>query len=179
MKTWLKAIRESKNLTQEQVAKAAGISVPADAKFIMVEEEGIGEGYPFSGEKISLVLTLYKYGEFDEAIDKVNAITRYSGFGHSCGIHSKDKARILKLALETYTTKVIVCQPHGASNSGNWHNGLANTFSLGCGTWGGNIVSENITQKHYFNTTWVSEAIDRKAPPDSEIYGDLLDNVIL
>jgi len=145
----------------------------------MVEEEGIGADYPFSGEKISLVLTLYKYDDFSEAIDKVNEITRYSGYGHSCGIHSNNKDRVLKLAHETYTTKVIVCQPHGASNSGNWHNGLANTFSLGCGTWGGNIVSENITQKHFFNTTWVSEAIDRKPVPDDEIFGDLLDNVVL
>lgn len=163
----------------ETIAKVADISVPKGTKFIMVEEEGIGPGYPFSGEKISLVLTLYRYGDFQDAIDKVNAITRFSGYGHSCGIHSKDKNRILKLADETYTTKVLVCQPHGASNSGGWHNGLANTFSLGCGTWGGNIVSENITQKHYFNTTWVSEAIDRKPLPDSEIYKDLLDHVVL
>jgi len=171
--------REVVGKSAKAIADAAGISIPDDTKFIMVEETGIGAGYPFSGEKISLVLTLYKYDEFPEAIDKVNAITRYSGYGHSCGIHSKNNERILKLAEETYTTKVIVCQPHGASNSGNWHNGLANTFSLGCGTWGGNIVSENITQKHYFNTTWVSEAINRKAPPESEIYQDLLDNVVL
>lgn len=174
------------NLTREVVAKPvqtiakiAGITIPADTKFIMVEEDGIGAEYPFSGEKISLVLTLYKYNDFREAIDKVNRITRYSGFGHSCGIHSTNKDRILKLANETYTSKVIVCQPHGASNAGNWHNGLANTFSLGCGTWGGNIVSENITQKHFFNTTWVSEAIDRKPATDREIYKDLLDHVVL
>ena len=161
------------------IAKVAGFTVPEDTKFIMVEEEGIGEGYPFSGEKMSLVLTLYKYNGFQEAIDKVNAIGRFSGFGHSCGIHSTNQERILKMAEETYATKVLVCQPHGASNSGNWHNGLANTFSLGCGTWGGNIVSENITQRHYFNNTWVSRAIDRKAPPEEEIYGDLLANVVL
>ncbi|MEA4816449.1 MAG: aldehyde dehydrogenase family protein [Lachnospiraceae bacterium] len=161
------------------IAKAAGISIPEDTAFIMVEETGKGKGYPFSGEKLSLVLTVYKYDDFDEAIDTVNTIQRYSGFGHSCGIHSYNKEHIEKLALNTYTTRVIVRQPHGASNAGAWHNGLANTFSLGCGSWGGNIVSENITQKHYFNITWVAEPIDRKPATDAEIYRDLLDNVKL
>jgi sulfoacetaldehyde dehydrogenase len=145
----------------------------------MVEETGIGEGYPFSGEKLSLVLTVYKYNTFDEAIDMVNRITTFSGRGHSCGIHSFNKEHIMQLALNTYTTRVIVRQPHGAANSGNWFNGLANTFSLGCGTWGGNIVSENITQKHYMNITWVAEPIDRKPATDEEIYGDLLKDIIL
>ena len=163
----------------QTIASLAGFTLPEGTNFIMVEEEGIGNDYPFSREKISLVLTLYRYGQFQEAIDKVNTITRNSGYGHSCGIHSNDKDKILKLASETYTTKVIVRQPHGTSNAGNWHNGLANTFTLGCGSWGGNIISENMTQKHYFNTTWVAEPIDRKPAPDSEIYGDLLDNVVL
>lgn len=162
-----------------RIAEAAGLTLSKDTAFIMVEETGIGKEYPFSGEKISLVLTVYKYREFDEAVAAVNAITDYSGLGHSCGIHSNNRDRILQLALNTKTTRVIVRQPHGASNSGAWHNGLANTFSLGCGTWGGNIVSENVTQKHYMNTTWVAEPIDRKPKDDDEIYGDLLKDVVL
>jgi sulfoacetaldehyde dehydrogenase len=162
-----------------EIAKCAGIEIPDGTAFIMVEETGIGEGYPFSGEKLSLVLTVYKYNTFDEAIDMVNRITTFSGRGHSCGIHSFNKEHIMQLALNTYTTRVIVRQPHGAANSGNWFNGLANTFSLGCGTWGGNIVSENITQKHYMNITWVAEPIDRKPATDEEIYGDLLKDIIL
>jgi sulfoacetaldehyde dehydrogenase len=161
------------------IAKLAGLTIPEGTQFMMVEETGIGKGYPFSGEKLSLTITVYKYGQFQEAIDKVNAITRFSGYGHSCGIHSYNKDHILDLALHTYTTKVIVRQPHGVANSGSWNNGLARTFSLGCGTWGGNIVSENITQKHYMNTTWVAEPIDGQPATDEEIYGDLLQNVKL
>jgi sulfoacetaldehyde dehydrogenase len=161
----------------EKIARLAEIDIPEGTKFIMVEETGTGEDYPFSGEKISLVLTLYKYDDFDEALQKVNEITGYSGLGHSCGIHSFDSEHIMKLALNTKTTRVIVRQPHGAGNSGNWFNGLANTFSLGCGTWGGNIVSENITQKHYMNTTWVAEPIDRKPATEEEIFEDLLENI--
>ena len=162
-----------------KIAQLAKIKVPDNTAFLMVEENGIGKGYPFSGEKISLVLTLYKYDTFDDAINKVNAITNYSGLGHSCGIHSFDKEHLLKLALNTRTSRVTVRQPHGAANSGNWYNGLAVTFSLGCGTWGGNIVSENVTQKHYINITRLAEPINRTEPPETEIYGDLLKNVIL
>ncbi|MCK6207058.1 aldehyde dehydrogenase family protein [Bacillus infantis] len=163
----------------DRIASQAGINIPDETRFLMVKETGIGKEYPFSGEKMSLVLTIYKYSEFDEAIEKVNKITQYSGLGHSCGIHSNDDDHILKLALNTKTTKVIVRQPHGAANSGNWFNGLANTFSLGCGTWGGNIVSENVTQKHYMNTTWVARPIDRKPASEEEIFGDLLKSVVL
>jgi sulfoacetaldehyde dehydrogenase len=162
-----------------RIAEVAGFSIPSQAKFIMVEETGIGQGYPFSGEKMSVVLTIYKYNEFSEAIEMVNNITSYSGYGHSCGIHSNDDDHIMQLALNTKTTKVIVRQPHGMANSGAWFNGLANTFSLGCGTWGGNIVSENVTQKHYMNTTWVAEPINREEVSEEEIFGDLIKKTVL
>lgn len=162
-----------------RIAQLADIHIEESTTFFLVEESQYGEGHNFSREKLSVVLTVYRYSDFQDAIDLVNGIQNASGLGHSCGIHSTNEEHILELALHTYTTKVMVRQPHSMSNSGAWHNGLANTFSLGCGTWGGNIVSENICQKHYFNNTWLSYPIDRKPAPDSEIYGDLLDNVVL
>lgn len=160
-----------------EIAALAGIDVPADRKFIIVEETGTGAQYPFSGEKLSLVLTLYRFDAFEDAIALVNAITDYSGTGHSCGIHSNDNDRILKLALETKTSRVIVRQPHGVANSGSWTNGLAKTFSLGCGSWGGNAVSENVTQKHYYNTTRIAEPLERSAPDEGTIYGPLYERI--
>ncbi len=160
-----------------KIAQKAGINISENTAFLMVEEEGIGKGYPFSGEKLSLVLTLYKYNNFNDAINKVNLITEFNGAGHSCGIHSYNKEHILKLALNTKTSRVTVRQPHGAANSGNWFNGLAFTFSLGCGTWGGNIASENITQKHYINITRLAEPIHRIEPSEKDIYCDLIDNM--
>ena len=160
-----------------EIAALAGIAVPADRTFIVVEEEGTGAEHPFSGEKLSLVLTCYKYEAFEDAVALVNAITGYSGSGHSCGIHSNDADRILQLGLETKTSRVIVRQPHGVANSGSWSNGLAKTFSLGCGSWGGNSVSENVTQKHYYNTTRIAEPLDRAAPDDAAIYGPLFGKI--
>lgn len=161
------------------IAQVAGIDIPASTRFIMVEEEHAGKPYMFSHEKLSVVLTVYKFDDFDTAVRLVNDIQKNSGLGHSCGIHTYNQEHIERLALNTYTTKVMVRQPHSLSNSGAWWNGLARTFSLGCGTWGGNIVSENITQKHYFNTTWISEPIEYKPVSEAEIYGDLLDHVVL
>lgn len=162
-----------------QIAKLADIAMPEGKTFLMVSESKTGPDSNFSHEKLSVVLTVYRYDDFDQAINLVNEIQHYSGLGHSCGIHSFNQEHIDRLAMNTYTVKVIVRQPHSLSNSGAWHNGLARTFSLGCGTWGGNIASENITQKHYFNTTWVSEPLDQKPATEDEIYGDLLQNVVL
>lgn len=107
----------------------------------------------------------------------MNGITAFSGSGHSCGIHPSDPARILELGLRTKTSRVIVRQPHGVANSAAWTNGLARTFSLGCGSWGGNSVSENVTQKHYYNSTRIAEPINQPVPTEAAIYGRLYDKI--
>jgi sulfoacetaldehyde dehydrogenase len=113
----------------EVIAKEAGIELPEGKTFFMVEETGIGADYPFSGEKLSVVTTLFKYGEFQEAIDQVNAITAYHGSGHSCGIHTNDEERILALALNTKTSRLMVRQPQCLANSGAWTNGMPMTLT--------------------------------------------------
>ena len=158
----------------EKIAQVAGIDMPKDRKFIMVEESGVGPDYPFSGEKLSVVVAIYKYKEFQEAIDKVNEITSYQGKGHSCGIHSTNDEHIRELALKTYTSRVMVRQPQCLANSGAWTNGMPMTLSLGCGTWGGNISSENITWKHLLNITWVSYPIPDTQPTDEELFGNVM-----
>ena len=159
-----------------KIAGLAGIELSADKSFIMVEEEGIGAAYPFSGEKLSVVVTLYKYKEFGEAIDKVNEITGYQGDGHSCGIHSFNEEHILALSLNTRTSRVMVRQPQCYANSGDWVNGMPFTLTLGCGSWGGNISSENITWKHFINTTWVSSPIEPVIPTDEALFGDIMND---
>jgi sulfoacetaldehyde dehydrogenase len=157
------------------IAQKAGIKMPADRTWILVEETGYGPNFPFSGEKLSVVVALYKYDQFDEAIALVNGIQAYSGAGHSCGIHSFNEEHILKFALETKTSRVAVRMPQNKSNAGNWNNGMPFTITLGCGTWGKNISSENITWKHYINTTWVAREIPEfRVPTDEELFGDVM-----
>ena len=158
------------------IAKIAGISIPVDTKVIMVEESGRGKDHPFSGEKLSIILTIYKYREFDDAVRIVKKNLAYQGLGHSCGIHSFNNERIMKLAMAIKATRVAVRQMMTASNSGSWGSGNPWTATLGCGTWGGNIVSENITVKHFLNTTWISRPITQHIPTDDELFGDMANN---
>ncbi len=155
------------------IAEIAGIQVPEGTKFIMVEETGSGPDYPLSGEKMCMVLTVYKAKDIDAAIARVNACHAYSGAGHSCGIYSYDQDNILKTALETCTVRVNNNLPNSVVNTGDWNAGYPFSPSLGCGTWGGNIASENITLKYYMNNTWLATEIDRKAPTDEELFGDM------
>ncbi|MCL2857396.1 MAG: aldehyde dehydrogenase family protein [Oscillospiraceae bacterium] len=158
----------------QKIAETAGFSLPEGAKFIMVESTGAGAEHPFSGEKLSVVLNVYKYTDFDKAIDFLNEIHEWSGKGHSCAIHSTDESRIRKLAERTYTSRIMVRLPTSAANSGNWFNGMPFSMSLGCGSWGGNSTTENITWRHLINVTWVSSPIPLTTPKDEDLFGDII-----
>ena len=173
---WVNGTLNREVITQPaaKIAALAGIKTPEGCKYILVEESGSGKEYPFSGEKLSLIIAVYKYSDIDEAIGIINANHAYQGARHSCGIHSFHEEHIQKVFLNTKTTRVMVRQGMNTGNSGNWLNGMPWTVTLGCGTWGGNIASENITLKHFINTTWVSEPIEREIPSMEEIFGDVM-----
>ncbi len=164
--------REAVAQSAAKIATLANIDLPQGKTFFMVEESGIGADYPFSGEKLSVVIAIYKYNDFDEALEKINQITTFSGAGHSCGIHTSDRDKVIKLAEKVHVSRVMVNQPQSLSNSGSWTNGMPTTLTLGCGTWGGNIISENITWKHLLNTTWVSFPIENKQPSDEQLFSE-------
>jgi sulfoacetaldehyde dehydrogenase len=158
----------------ENIARIAGITIPQGTCMILVEEDQTGAVTPFAGEKLCLVTTIYKCTDIDDAVRIINTNHEYSGAGHSCGIFSKDKAVIEELALRTYTTRVVVNQPQSYTNTGNWVSGMPFTSSLGCGTWGGNIASENIILKHYLNNTWVIREIPKREPTDEELFAGFI-----
>jgi len=161
-----------------EIAKVSGLEIAPDRTFIIVPESGTGPEHPFSGEKLSVVVTIYKYEEFQDAIDLTNEIQSYMGAGHSCGIHSFDEDRIRAFALGTKTSRVMIRQPQNKGNAGNFSNGMPFTITLGCGTWGGNITTENITYKHYMNVTWVSRMIpSMEEPSDESLFGNIGDRL--
>ena len=154
----------------------AGIDLPEGKQFLIVPETGAGADFPFSGEKLTVTMALYKVKGIDEAIDLTNRIQAYQGQGHSCGIYSYNDENILKLALGTRTSRVMVNQPQSASNSGNLWNGMRQTFSLGCGSWGGNSINHNITWRDLINETWVSRplAVTKVMLSDDELFGKVM-----
>jgi sulfoacetaldehyde dehydrogenase len=154
-----------------RIAELAGIELARDRTFLMVEEDGVGVAHPFSGEKLSVVLALYQYqGGIDSAISLVNEITSYQGAGHTCGIHSSREDHILALAFGTKTARVMVNQSLN-EGAGSVRNGLPYTLSLSCGSWGGNITTENVNVRHFCNLTWVSRSVVPRRVVPEEIFG--------
>ena len=154
------------------IAEMAGLDVPKDTRFIMVIGEKVGPEDRFSGEKVSLVLTVWKWTDFDEIVDRVGRILKFSGEGHSVSIHSENRQRQLELARRTNVGRVNCNMPHAMANSGSWFNGQPFTDSLGCGTWAGNITTDNINYRHFLNYTWLSTPVAEKIPTDEEIFGE-------
>jgi sulfoacetaldehyde dehydrogenase len=167
--------RETTAQPAAKIAKLAGIELPADREFLIVPETGEGPDHPFSGEKMCVVMALYRVPSFDAAVDKVNAITAYQGMGHSCGLHTADEKRVLEIGLRTKVSRVLIRQAQCYGNTGNWDNGMPFTMTLGCGTWGGNITTENVCWKHMINVTWVSKPIKEAIPPDAELFAGVMD----
>ena len=160
------------------IATKAGIDLPAGKSFIIVTEDRIGKGHRFSGEKLSPVLAIFKYSGFDNVLQMVADIFEVGGKGHSVGIASFDDEHIHRLALMAPVSRIMVRQPNVSGNAGSFTNGMPMTASLGCGTWGGNIISENISLKHYMNTTWVSRTIPEDRPTEQELLGEFYNSEI-
>ncbi|WP_108810680.1 aldehyde dehydrogenase family protein [Sphingorhabdus sp. Alg231-15] len=160
----------------EKIAGMAGFNLPEGRTFFMVPETGFGADFPFSGEKLTVIMALYRAADIEEAIALTNNIQAYQGQGHSCGLYSRSDENIMKLANATRTSRVMVNQPQSASNSGNLWNGMRQTFSLGCGSWGGNGTNNNITWRDLINETWVSKplAVSKELPSDEDLFGDVM-----
>ncbi|MCH8092281.1 MAG: aldehyde dehydrogenase family protein, partial [Proteobacteria bacterium] len=153
-------------------AETVGLSDAArGAAFFMVEETGTGADYPFSGEKLSLVLTVYRAPDFDGAVALAKDILAYQGRGHSCSIHTRDMDHGRRLAEELDVVRVLVNQIHAFGNGGGFDNGLNFTLSMGCGTWAGNSISENLNYRHFINVTHLSTVIPEDRPDEDELFG--------
>jgi sulfoacetaldehyde dehydrogenase len=160
------------------IAGKAGFQLPDGKTFIIVKEDQIGKTHRFSGEKLSPVLAIFKYSGFDNALGMVSQILEVGGKGHSVGIASFDDGHIHRLASMAPVSRIMVRQPNVRGNAGSFTNGMPQTASLGCGTWGGNITSENISVKHYMNTTWVSRPIPEDRPSEQELVGEFYNSEI-
>ena len=146
-------------------AKAKG------CKFVMVAEKGIGKVHPLSGEKLSLVLTVYRAKDFAHAKRMVRDILEYQGKGHSCGIHTKDLEHARELAEDIDVVRVLVNQAHTFGNGGGFDNGLPFTLSMGCGTWQGNSISGNLNWRCFVNVTHLVTTIPEDKPSEEALFG--------
>lgn len=140
-------------------------------KFVMAEETGIGKSYPLSGEKLSLVLTIYRAKDFADAKRITSEILNYQGKGHSCGIHTKDMAHAREIAADLDVVRVLVNQAHTFGNGGGYDNALPFTLTMGCGTWQGNAFSDNLNWKNFVNITHLVTTIPEDRPSEEALFG--------
>lgn len=163
-----------------EIARLAGIDRAINARVLMVSETGTGAEFPFSGEKLSPVLSVYLASDFDAACERVSDIYAYQGAGHSVGIHaSPDRADelALQLGLTLPVARVIVNQAHCIATGGSFDNGLPFSLSMGCGTWGGNSFSDNLTYRNFLNITRIARTITERMPNEAELFADYFAHV--
>ena len=157
-----------------EIATVVGFQRPEmrQAKMLMVEETGTGSEHPFSGEKLSPVLTLYRAENFKSACQRIIELYEFQGKGHSVGLHSKDETRPVEMGLNLPACRVIVNQPHCLATGGSFGNGMPFSLSMGCGTWGRNSISDNLNYRHFLNIVRVVHPVTPVEPSEEEIFGD-------
>jgi sulfoacetaldehyde dehydrogenase len=154
------------------IARGCGLPAAAkDKKFFMVEETGVGRDFPFSGEKLSLVLTVYRAKDFEEAVTRAHEILAHQGRGHSIGLHTKDMSRGRLLAERSDVVRVLINQAHTFGNGGGFNNGLNFTLSMSCGTWGGNSITDNLNYMNFLNITHLVTTIPEDKPSEEALFG--------
>ncbi len=132
------------------IAQQAGISVPANTTVLIAEVQGVGREYPLSREKLSPVLSFYSEDGWRDACHRCIELLEFGGIGHTMVIHSKDNDIIMKFALEKPAFRILV-NTQAALGAVGYTNGLDPSMTLGPGTWGGSIVSDNVTARHLLN----------------------------
>ena len=134
-----------------EIAEMAGFEIPKETKVLVVYEEGIGEGYPFSKEKLSPVLTYYIVENFEEALDKAERLLEFGGLGHSAVIHSEDREKILEFSEKMKAGRIIVNSPSTHGAIGDIYNTNMPSLTLGCGSFGGNSTTANVSSVNLIN----------------------------
>jgi len=166
-------------LNRELVATDAAVfaarvglgAAAAGARFFMVEEAGFDPDSPFADEKLSLAVSVYRAGDFDHAAALAAGLLQVRGRGHSCGIHTRNREHPARLAQTLDVVRVLVNQAHAFGNGGSFDNALNFTLSMGCGTWGGNSISENLNYRHFINITHLVETIAEDKPGEADLFG--------
>jgi succinate-semialdehyde dehydrogenase len=154
-----------------EVGKIAGIDVPESSRLILLPADGSGTEDVLAKEKLCPVIAIVPYSTFEDAVNMAKANLLVEGAGHSAALHSNNDENIQKAGIELPISRLVVNQPSSTTAGGSLTNGFAPTTTLGCGSWGGNSISENLDYKHLMNVSRIGKIIpDKKVPTDDEIW---------
>ena len=121
---------------------------------------------------MALFLALYRAKDFQEAKLIAKSIHDYQGKGHSLGLHSEDDSRARQLAMEMQACRIIVNQAHCFATGGSFDNGLPFSLSMGCGSWGGNSIDENLNWRHFVNRVRIARKVKTFEPTIDDIFSE-------
>ena len=148
-----------------------GVEISEAVRIILLPAKGAGEEDVLAKEKLCPVVAILPYKDFKEAVAQAKANLIVEGAGHSAGLHSHNESNIRYAGLELPVSRLVVNQACSFSAGGSLTNGFAPTTTLGCGSWGGNSISENLDYKHLMNVSRIGKLItDKKVPTDAEIW---------
>ncbi len=154
-----------------EIGAMIGVDVPATARIILLPAKGAGTLDILAKEKLCPVVAIVPYTTFAQAVADAKANLIVEGAGHSAAVHSNTEANIRLAGLELPISRLVVNQPSALTAGGSLTNGFAPTTTLGCGSWGGNSISENLDYKHLMNVSRIGKVITHKvAPTDAEIW---------
>jgi len=154
-----------------EIGAMIGIDIPANVRIILLPAKGAGTDDVLAKEKLCPVVAILPYKTFTEAVAKAKANLLVEGAGHSAAVHSNNESNIREAGLELPVSRLVVNQPCSFTAGGSLTNGFAPTTTLGCGSWGGNSISENLDYKHLMNVSRIGKVITgKKVPTDAEIW---------
>ena len=153
------------------IGAMAGIEVPEGVRIILIPAKGSGSDDVLAREKLFPVVAILPYDTFEDAVAAAKANLLVEGAGHSAALHSHDEAHIRTMGVALPISRLVVNQASAITAGGALNNGFAPTTTLGCGSWGGNSISENLDYKHLMNVSRIGKVITGKAvPTDEEIW---------
>jgi succinate-semialdehyde dehydrogenase len=156
----------------EKIAKMAGIEIPDGTKVIIVKPDKCGDADLFSKEKMCCVMSAYEYDSWEQAVDIALCNLNVEGKGHSAIVHSNNTQNIEYAGVTLPISRLLVNQICATMNGGSFVNSLNATTTLGCGSWGNNSISENLTFKHLINVSRIAYEIPGEQPSDEVIWGE-------
>jgi len=155
----------------KDIGAMAGVEISETVRIILLLAKGAGTDDVLAKEKLCPVVAILPCKSFEEAVAKAKANLILEGAGHSAAVHSNNEANIRAAGLELPVSRLVVNQAASFTAGGSLTNGFAPTTTLGCGSWGGNSISENLDYKHLMNVSRIGKIIkDKKVPTDAEIW---------
>ena len=154
------------------LAKLMGLDIPDSTTLLLFPSQGMTRENMLRREKLCPVVQFFPYENFEEGVSNAKSNLMWEGKGHSSVVYTNDEDCAKHAALELPVSRLLVNQPAGAASGGNFINGLVPTMSLGCGSWGNNSISDNLSYKHLMNTTKLAFYHDPTIPEAEKVWAE-------